>query len=52
MDRLVEGLHEVLDYAAARNVSIGFEPEPGMLIDTMPAFEELLRRIDAPQPAV
>ena len=48
MDRLVEGLREVLDYAAAKNVLIGFEPEPGMLVDTMRAFEELLRRIDAP----
>ena len=46
--RLVEGLREVLDYAAAKNVLIGFEPEPGMLIDSMPAFEELLARIDAP----
>ena len=44
--RLAEGLREVLDYAAAKNVLIGFEPEPGMLVDTMGAFEELLRRID------
>jgi len=48
MDRLVEGLREVLDYAAARNVVVAFEPEPGMLIDTTRSFEELLRRIDAP----
>jgi sugar phosphate isomerase/epimerase len=48
MDRLVEGLREVLDYAAAKNVPIAFEPEPGMFIDTMSAFEELLARIDAP----
>jgi len=48
MDRLIDGLREVLAYAAASNVSIGFEPEPGMLIDTMRAFEELLARIDAP----
>ena len=48
MDRLLEGLREVLDYAAAKNVPIAFEPEPGMFIDTMPAFEELLTRIDAP----
>jgi len=48
MDRLVTGLREVLDYAAARNVPIAFEPEPGMFIDTMPAFAELLGRIDAP----
>jgi sugar phosphate isomerase/epimerase len=48
MARLVEGLHEVLDYAAARNVLIAFEPEPGMLIDSQRAFEDLLGRIDAP----
>ena len=48
MDRLVAGLREVLDYAAAKNVLIAFEPEPGMFIDTMSAFEELLGRIDAP----
>jgi L-ribulose-5-phosphate 3-epimerase len=48
MDRLVGGLREVLDYAAGKNVLIAFEPEPGMFIDTMPAFEELLSRIDAP----
>jgi sugar phosphate isomerase/epimerase len=48
MDRLVEGLRVVLDYAADRGVTIAFEPEPGMLIATMPQFEELLARIDAP----
>jgi L-ribulose-5-phosphate 3-epimerase len=48
IDRLIDGLREVLDYAAAKDVSIGFEPEPGMLIDTMRAFDELLTRIDAP----
>jgi L-ribulose-5-phosphate 3-epimerase len=48
MDRLVDGLREVLDYAAKRNVLIGFEPEPGMFVDTMRAFEDLLHRIDAP----
>ncbi len=51
MDRLVEGLREVLDYAAATNVVIGFEPEPGMLVDTMPAFEQLLGRLGAPTSA-
>jgi L-ribulose-5-phosphate 3-epimerase len=48
IDRLVAGLREVLDYAAAKNVLIAFEPEPGMFIDTMAAFEELLARSDAP----
>jgi len=48
IDRLAEGLGEVLDYAARQGVIIGFEPEPGMLIDTLRAFEELLPRIDRP----
>ena len=48
MDRLVEGLREVLDYAAERNVLVGFEPEPGMLINSQRAFEELIGRIDEP----
>jgi sugar phosphate isomerase/epimerase len=39
---LVEGLHQTLEYAAARHVTIGFEPEPGMLIDRMDRWEELL----------
>jgi L-ribulose-5-phosphate 3-epimerase len=41
----VASLREVLDYAVAKNVAIAFEPEPGMFIDTMSAFEELLTRI-------
>jgi sugar phosphate isomerase/epimerase len=48
VDHLAEGLREVLDFAAAMKVTVAFEPEPGMLVDTMWAFEELLRRIDAP----
>lgn len=49
VDRLVDGLQAVLDYAAERGVDIGFEPEPGMLIDTMDRFEQLLGRIDSPR---
>jgi L-ribulose-5-phosphate 3-epimerase len=48
MDRLVAGLGEVLDYAAKHGILIAFEPEPGMLIDSMRAVEALLARIDAP----
>ena len=44
---LVEGLEEVASYAAARQVTIGFEPEPGMLIDSMCGYEELLQQVDA-----
>ena len=47
VDRLVEGLEEVLEYGAGQGVAIGFEPEPGMLIDSMQGYEELLGRIDA-----
>jgi L-ribulose-5-phosphate 3-epimerase len=48
MDRLVDGLCEVVDYAAQHGVAIGFEPEPGMLIDSMSGFGALLTRLDAP----
>ena len=48
MDRLVASLGPVLDYAAERDVVLGFEPEPGMLIDTMERFDELKERVDAP----
>jgi L-ribulose-5-phosphate 3-epimerase len=48
MDRLVAGLQKVLDYAAGQGVPIGFEPEPGMLVDSMRAYEELLGLVDTP----
>jgi len=47
MDRLGAGLEAVLEEAAGQGVAIGFEPEPGMLVDTMDAYEELLGRVDA-----
>jgi len=48
VDRLVEGLSEVLDYGAGQGVAIGLEPEPGMLIDSMARYESLLRHLDTP----
>ena len=48
MTRLVGGLCEVLDYAAVQGVAVGFEPEPGMLIDSMARYAEFLKRLDAP----
>jgi sugar phosphate isomerase/epimerase len=48
MTRLVDGLREVLDDAAGQGITIGFEPEPGMLIDSMVRYEDLLQQIDAP----
>jgi L-ribulose-5-phosphate 3-epimerase len=47
-DRLIDGLRQVCDYADSKDVVIGFEPEPGMFIDRMARFEELLKRLDAP----
>jgi sugar phosphate isomerase/epimerase len=47
MARLVAGLEEVLEYAAGHGVLIGFEPEPGMLIDSMRGYDALLEAVDA-----
>jgi sugar phosphate isomerase/epimerase len=46
--RLVEGCRELSAYAAARQVRLAFEPEPGMFIDTMDRFAELRDRVDHP----
>ncbi|MFO0901806.1 MAG: sugar phosphate isomerase/epimerase family protein [Pirellulales bacterium] len=46
--RLVESLQPVLDHASHRQVAIGFEPEPGMFIDTMNRYDELVERLGAP----
>jgi len=48
MDRLASSLEPVLSYAENSGVIIGFEPEPGMLIDTMGTYERLLQWIDHP----
>lgn len=40
--RLHDGMVEVLDYAARKNVRISFEPEPGMFIDTVSRFGKLV----------
>jgi len=44
---LVEGLEELVEYAKERKVTLGFEPEPGMFIDSLFRFEQLLGKIDA-----
>jgi hypothetical protein len=48
MAHLASGLRQVLDEAERRDVLLGFEPEPGMLIDTMAAFDQLRGRVDSP----
>lgn len=47
--RLIEGLKPVVEYAAAQDMVLAFEPEPGMFIDTMARYDELLERLNAPQ---
>lgn len=44
-ERLVPGLAKLLNEAASRRVAIGFEPEPGMFIDTMARYDELRARL-------
>src|SRR5579863_6009267 len=40
--RLAGGCAEVVDHAARRRLKLGFEPEPGMFIDSFAQFEQLL----------
>lgn len=46
--RLIDACREICDYAREHAVTLGFEPEPGMLIDSMARFEEIRKRIDRP----
>ncbi len=46
--RLAHGCSEVCEYAAAKNVRLAFEPEPGMFIETMAQFARLIEMVDAP----
>jgi len=45
MDLLVEGCRRLSEIAAGKKVRLAFEPEPGMLIDTMVKFRELHERV-------
>ncbi|MFK7765775.1 MAG: sugar phosphate isomerase/epimerase family protein [Mariniblastus sp.] len=49
MDRLTKNLAIVLEYAEERQMDIGFEPEPGMLIDNTGRFERLIHLLDSPR---
>lgn len=44
--RLAEGCQEVIEYAAEKQVQLAFEPEPGMLIETLSDFAELTKFAD------
>ena len=48
LERLSDSLRVVLRHATHSGVTLGFEPEPGMFIDTLKSFHRLLQWIDAP----
>lgn len=48
MLRLAEGLNALAAAAQSKNVLLAFEPEPGMFIDTMNSFDELMQFISSP----
>jgi L-ribulose-5-phosphate 3-epimerase len=47
MSRLVDGLRHVLAYANDKQIDLAFEPEPGMLIDTLASYDQLLAELAA-----
>jgi sugar phosphate isomerase/epimerase len=46
--RLTGSLAPVLDHASARGMPLGFEPEPGMAIDTLSRYGQLFERLGCP----
>ncbi len=49
LNRLTAELELVVDSAVKKKVVLGFEPEPGMFIDTTASFRRLLQWIDVPE---
>jgi L-ribulose-5-phosphate 3-epimerase len=47
-DRLVAGCVELADLAARHRVRLGFEPEPGMLVDTIAGYRRLSAAVGGP----
>ncbi|MDG2470246.1 MAG: sugar phosphate isomerase/epimerase [Pirellulaceae bacterium] len=48
LDRLARGLESVVQYADGAGVIIGFEPEPGMFIDSTSGFTRLKQWVNSP----
>jgi sugar phosphate isomerase/epimerase len=48
LERLTDSLRLVLRHATDSGVQLGFEPAPGMFIDTLRSFHRLLQWIDTP----
>jgi L-ribulose-5-phosphate 3-epimerase len=47
-ERLTAGLEPILAHAERRGMPLGFEPEPGMVIDTVARWAELAERLGRP----
>jgi L-ribulose-5-phosphate 3-epimerase len=47
MDRLASGLAQVSEHADQHKVNIGFEPEPGMFIDTLDRYRDLVDELNS-----
>ena len=47
-DLLVDGCERVLDARRGHGVTLAFEPEPGMLVETLADYEELQERLGHP----
>ncbi len=47
-ERLVDGCREVANYAQKQGQQLAFEPEPGMLIETMEQFDKLDEQVNNP----
>jgi sugar phosphate isomerase/epimerase len=48
LDRLALECRRLAEFAADAGVRLAFEPEPGMLVDTMPKFRHLFDRVNHP----
>jgi sugar phosphate isomerase/epimerase len=48
MDRLAVGLRALCEHAARRGVRVGFEPEPGMAVETVARWPEVRDRVGHP----
>lgn len=47
-DRLIAGCASLVDYATSRSVLLGFEPEPGMLVEDLAGYHRLLDALGSP----
>ena len=47
LELLAEQCRQIVDYADTNSVRLAFEPEPGMFVQRMDEFEDLVQRVDA-----